>query len=60
MRRNYPKPIITSSTGMSESTASQSRPDVDPVLAMAGVGKEIWQEEDGDAFIKRLRDEFTT
>ena len=30
-------------------------PEADPVLAMVGVGKEIWQEEHGDAFIARLR-----
>ena len=29
--------------------------EIDPVLAMVGVGKEIWQEEGGDAFINRLR-----
>ena len=39
---------------------SPSPPEVDPVLAMVGVGKEIWQEEGGDSFIKRLRDESTT
>jgi hypothetical protein len=31
----------------------------DPVLAMIGVGKEIWEKEDGDTFIRRLRDEST-
>jgi len=30
-------------------------PEVDPVLAMVGAGKEIWQEEHGDAFVARLR-----
>ena len=29
--------------------------DVDPVLAMRGVGKEIWAEEGGDAYIERER-----
>lgn len=31
---------------------------IDPVLAMAGVGKDLWMEEGGDAFINRLRDEW--
>ena len=29
--------------------------DVDPVLAMRGVGKEIWAEEGGDAYVERER-----
>jgi hypothetical protein len=29
----------------------------DPVLAMLGVGQELWAAEDGDTFIRRLRDE---
>ena len=29
----------------------------DPVLAMLGVGKEIWEPEPGDRFIERLRSE---
>jgi|SRR5690242_11796831 len=29
----------------------------DPVLAMLGVGKEIWEPEPGDCFIERLRSE---
>lgn len=43
-----------------EYRGSPSPSEVDPVLAIAGAGKAIWQEEDGDAFVKRLRDEFTT
>jgi len=31
---------------------------IDPVLAMAGVGKDLWMEEGGDAFINRLREEW--
>lgn len=31
--------------------------EVDPVLAMRGVGKELWQTESGDRFIERLRRE---
>jgi hypothetical protein len=29
---------------------------IDPVLAMAGFGKEIWRKEGGDAFVARLRE----
>jgi hypothetical protein len=29
--------------------------DVDPVLAMRGVGKEIWADEGGDAYVERER-----
>jgi hypothetical protein len=36
--------------------AAQSREE-DPVLAMLGVGEELWSKEDGDSFIRRLRDE---
>jgi hypothetical protein len=32
-------------------------PEEDPVLAMIGVGEELWKKEDGDTFIRRLRDE---
>jgi hypothetical protein len=36
-----------------------SNPEEDPVLPMIGVGREIWEKEDGDTFIRRLRDEST-
>jgi hypothetical protein len=36
----------------------RSGPETDPVLAMLGVGKEIWQEESGDAFVARLRNDW--
>ncbi len=29
----------------------------DPVLAMRSVGKRLWAEESGDAFVDRLRSE---
>jgi hypothetical protein len=32
--------------------------DEDPVLAMLGVGKELWLEESGDEFIKRERQDW--
>jgi hypothetical protein len=35
--------------------ASATNDDDDPVLQMWGVGKEIWKDEDGDAFIARER-----
>ena len=35
--------------------ASATNDDEDPVLQMWGVGKEIWKDEDGDAFIARER-----
>jgi hypothetical protein len=35
--------------------ASTTNDDEDPVLQMWGVGKEIWKDEDGDAFIARER-----
>jgi hypothetical protein len=28
---------------------------IDPVLAMLGVGAELWQDESGDRFVRRLR-----
>jgi hypothetical protein len=34
---------------------STTNDDEDPVLQMWGVGKEIWKDEDGDAFIARER-----
>jgi hypothetical protein len=29
----------------------------DPVLAMLGVGQQLWEHEDGDQFVERLRSE---
>src|ERR1022692_642550 len=29
----------------------------DPVLAMLGVGKQLWEQEPGDQFVERLRSE---
>jgi len=42
-----------------EYCGSPRSPDADPVLSMVGVGKEIWREEHGDAFIARLRSGWT-
>lgn len=41
-----------------EYCANSSEGLTDPVLAMVGVGKEIWNDEGGDAFINRLREEW--
>jgi len=38
--------------------AAPARPEEDPVLRMRGVGKELWAEEGGDAFVARLRAEW--
>lgn len=34
-----------------------SETDEDPVLQMLGVGKQLWEDESGDAFVDRLRSE---
>lgn len=31
-------------------------PDLDPILALRGAGKEIWQGEDPDEYVRRLRE----
>ena len=36
-------------------TDSQRRP-VDPVLALRGVGRELWANEEADAYVSRLRE----
>jgi hypothetical protein len=36
-------------------TQDVGKQEEDPILAMRGVGKEIWQEEDGDSFVARER-----
>ncbi len=28
----------------------------DPILALRGMGKELWEDEDADAYVDRLRD----
>ena len=30
----------------------------DPVLALRGLGREIWRDEDADAYVRRLREEW--
>jgi len=29
--------------------------DVDPILSLCGMGKQIWADEDADAYVNRLR-----
>ena len=37
--------------------AGRSRQEAtDPILSLAGTGKEIWADEDADAYVKRLRE----
>ena len=46
-----PKPAI-------KDQAEQYRHETsDAVLAMLGVGRQLWESEPGDSFIKRLRSE---
>ena len=40
-----------------EIPAEQVSRGEDPVLAMLGVGRQLWEQEAGDAFIQRLRSE---
>lgn len=30
----------------------------DPILALRGLGREIWRDEDADAYVRRLREEW--
>lgn len=40
-----------------DAPADNSLAAEDPVLAMLGVGKELWESESGDSFVQRLRSE---
>ncbi len=33
-----------------------TQPDTDPILSLLGLGKEIWADEDADAYVSRLRE----
>lgn len=35
-----------------------SRPESDPILALRGLGKELWGDEEADAYVDRLRAEW--
>jgi hypothetical protein len=41
----------------SSDAKQRQRQAADPVLAMLGVGKQLWESEPGDRFIERLRSE---
>ncbi len=34
----------------------KAQPDRDPILSLLGLGKEIWADEDADAYVNRLRE----
>jgi hypothetical protein len=36
--------------------AAASRPDADPLLSLAGSGKQLWADEHADEYIRRLRE----
>jgi hypothetical protein len=38
-------------------TSHESRTADDPILAMLGVGQQLWEHESGDKFVERLRSE---
>jgi hypothetical protein len=36
-------------------SAQLSREKGDPILALRGVGKDVWNDEEPDAYVRRLR-----
>jgi hypothetical protein len=52
------KNIETSANG--ENIGREIANAKDPVLAMLGVGKQLWESEPGDSFVERLRSEDLT
>jgi hypothetical protein len=38
------------------STISRAAPEADPLLALAGSGKHIWDDERADDYVRRLRE----
>ena len=38
-----------------EDTRADSGSDADPILALRGVGREMWANEDADTYVERLR-----
>ena len=38
-----------------EHAGGASEPGEDPVLSLRGLGKEIWADEDADAYVRRVR-----
>ena len=39
-----------------EACSDGERPAADPILGLQGLGKEIWADEDADAYVRRLRE----
>ena len=39
-----------------EARGDGERRVTDPILALRGLGKEIWADEDADAYVRRLRE----
>ena len=39
-----------------EYAGEMAPPETDPILALMGLGKEIWADEDADAYVNRLRE----
>ena len=40
----------------SDYAGEKVQPDADPILSLLGLGKEIWADEDADAYVSRLRE----
>ena len=38
-----------------DSVIDTQRTPVDPILALRGVGRELWADEEADAYVSRLR-----
>lgn len=38
------------------STSPSPAPETDPLLALAGSGKELWRDEHADEYVRRLRE----
>ena len=47
---------VTGEPELSLKEAGGAWPVVDPLLALFGSGKEIWADEDADAYVRRLRE----
>ena len=39
-----------------EAYSDGERPVADPILGLRGLGKEIWADENADAYVRRLRE----
>ena len=39
-----------------EACSDGERPTADPILGLRGLGKEIWADEDANAYVRRLRE----